>query len=115
MQYSNARWDFMLSGIYNHRNFVAASDENGAFGVITGVKYAVNNVFRIGVDALLPTNETKPGFTLDFEFDTGGHVFQLYLSQYSAVSPDQNLLYGYENISDGEFRFGFMISRPFKL
>lgn len=115
MQYSNARWDFMLSAMYNHRNFVAASDDNGAFGVITGVKYAVNNVFRIGVDALLPTNETKPGFTLDFEFDTGGHVFQLYLSQYSAVSPDQNLLYGYENISDGEFRFGFMISRPFKL
>lgn len=115
IQYSDARWDFMLSGIYNHRNFVAANDDNGTFGLITGVKYAVNNVFRIGVDALIPTNSTKPGYTLDFEFDTGGHVFQLYFSQYSGVTPDQNLLYGFENISDGEFRFGFMISRPFKL
>jgi hypothetical protein len=67
----------------------------------------------LGVDALLPTNSTKPGFTL--EFDTGGHVSQLYLSQYSGVSPDQNLLYSFENKNDGAFRFGFMISRPIKL
>tara|TARA_R110001592_G_scaffold359340_3_gene665652 strand:+ start:8207 stop:9034 length:828 start_codon:yes stop_codon:yes gene_type:complete len=115
LQYNNERWDFMLSGLYNHRNYVANTDDNGAFAAIIGAKYAVTNVFRFGVDALLPTNETKPGITLDFEFDTGGHVFQLYLSQYSAVSPDQNLLYGFENINDGAFRFGFMISRPFKL
>lgn len=115
IQYNNDRWDFMISGLYNHRNFVADADDNGAFAAILGVKYAVNNVFRLGVDALLPTNSTKPGFTLDFEFDTGGHVFQLYLSQYSGVSPDQNLLYGFENINDGAFRMGFMISRPFKL
>ena len=115
IQYNNDRWDFLLSGIYNHRNFVAFDEKHGAFAAIIGAKYAVNNVFRFGIDALLPTNDTKPGITLDFEFDTGGHVFQLYLSQYSAVSPDQNLLYGFENINDGAFRFGFMISRPFKL
>lgn len=115
LQYNNDRWDFMLSGMYNHRNFVAANENNGAFAAILGAKYAVNNVFRLGIDALIPGNDTKPGFTIDFEFDTGGHVFQLYLSQYSAVSPDQNLLYGFENINDGAFRFGFMISRPFKI
>jgi hypothetical protein len=115
LQYNNDRWDFMVSGIYNHRNFVANEENNATFATILGAKYAVTNVFRLGLDALLPTNNTKPGLTLDFEFDTGGHVFQLYLSQYSAVSPDQNLLYGFENINDGAFRFGFMISRPFKL
>lgn len=116
LQYQNSRWDIMLSGIYNHRNFVAANQDNGTFGIITGAKFALTQVIRIGADVILPlTNDVRPGLTFDFEFDTGGHVFQLYLSQYSGITPDQNLLYGFESIADGEFRFGFMISRPFKL
>lgn len=116
LQYQNSRWDIMLSGIYNHRNFVAANQNNGTYGVITGAKYALSQVIRIGADVIIPiNNDVKPGLTFDFEFDTGGHVFQLYLSQYSGITPDQNLLYGFENIADGEFRFGFMISRPFKI
>lgn len=107
----------VMASLYTDwRNFVGADEENLTLATVIGLKQKITYAFSFGADVLIPfNNDTKPGITLDFEFDTGGHVFQLYLSQFGGTTLSQNLSYGYEDLSKGEFRFGFMISRPFKI
>ena len=53
------------------------------------------------------------GFGL--EFDTGGHVFQLNLTNAKGLSAADYIPYTNTKWSDGEFRLGFTISRLFNL
>ena len=54
------------------------------------------------------------GWGLGVEAKTGGHVFQIFLTNNYGLTPDQYLP-GAENIQSNEFRIGFNIFRTFWL
>lgn len=49
-----------------------------------------------------------------FLFDTGGHTFQLNLTNSAGLGETQYLPHTYSKLNEGEFRFGFTISRIVK-
>lgn len=68
------------------------------------------------------TNNPHPNLSVGFEFNTSGHAFQLFLTNYSGLSPQQNNLYntnnpfGYKDVAGnkvkgGQFLIGFNITR----
>ena len=52
---------------------------------------------------------------LGLEFDTGGHIFQLNFTNSRGFGEAQYIPSTTSNISEGQFRVGFTISRVFKL
>lgn len=54
-------------------------------------------------------------FSLGWEINTGGHQFQLYISNTIASSPIDQLARNTSKIGDGKFALGFTINRGFNL
>ncbi len=69
-----------------------------------------------------PTNNPHPNLSFGVEFNTSGHSFQLFVGNYSLLSPQQNNLFnannpfGYKDaagnkVEGGQFLIGFNITR----
>jgi len=112
----NSSWTF--------RNIVPFGDQNDlpslgasariniskAFGIILDTNFAIDRDLRTS------DNGYYPAIGIGFEFDTsGGHVFQLNLTNATGLSETDYIPYTTSNWSDGEFRLGFTISRLFSL
>jgi hypothetical protein len=68
------------------------------------------------------TNNPNPNFACGFEFNSSGHSFQLFMGNYSLLSPQRNNLYNTNNpfgykkadgtkVKGGAFLIGFNITR----
>jgi hypothetical protein len=116
------RFSMMLMPSYLHRNFVAFGDENSLITVGVGGRLKVSKLLGIigeyhhgltdrNVEGLEYVNSLSCGLM----FDTGGHRFAVNLTNSRGMSESQFLGYTSAKWSDGQFRLGFTISRPFKL
>ena len=117
------RFSMQLVPTYVHRNYVGFYDQNGTFAVGAGARLQLTKLigvigeyhyvfFEDGVQAKL--NTFNP-IALGVVFDTGGHVFQLNFANSTGFGEAQYLPSTYSDFTKGEFRFGFSISRVFKL
>jgi hypothetical protein len=107
-----------LSPTYIHRNVVATpEDENVVFAVGTGGRYKIFK--RVSFNAeyfyLLPGNTSdnfSNSFAAGFDIETGGHVFQLHLTNSMGLIESQFIP---QTAGDWKktLRFGFNISRVF--
>lgn len=61
------------------------------------------------------TEEYYDPLGVGFEIETGGHVFHLNFTNSTAILENDFIPYSEKNWGDGEFRFGFTISRVFQL
>lgn len=52
-----------------------------------------------------------PGLSLGFEFGTSGHAFQLFISNYSGIVPQENYMWNKNDFFNGEILLGFNITR----
>lgn len=55
----------------------------------------------------------KPNLSLGWEIGTATHSFQVFVANYSNIINQYNLLYNTNDLSDGEFLFGFNITVRF--
>lgn len=57
------------------------------------------------------SDKTDPEANLSFgmEIGTSTHVFQVFVSNYEGITPQQNVLHNKNSIGDGDFLFGFNI------
>ncbi len=117
------RFSLQVMPTYVHRNFVAFGDENGmlSFGV-GGVLQATKVIglqaeyfHNLGGERTVgPTTFTHYlGFGL--ELNTGGHVFSINITNSRGIHETSFIPYTTSRYSDGQFRYGFTISRPFKV
>ena len=53
----------------------------------------------------------RPGFSLGFEFGTSGHAFQLFVSNYKGIVPQENYMWNTNDFFGGDFLIGFNITR----
>lgn len=107
---------------YTYRNLVAFDDENGLFSLGIAARVQVTKVIGLIADATIPFQDYRssdsgfyPAIGVGFEFDTGGHIFQLNFTNATAVMETDYIPYTTSNWGDGEFRLGFTISRVFNL
>ncbi len=107
---------------YVHRNIVPSDDQNGIFSLGLATRIQLSKVIGFIADATIPfsdlrttANDYYPAIGFGFEFDTGGHVFQVNFTNATGIMETDYIPNTRTNWGDGEFRLGFTISRLFNL
>jgi hypothetical protein len=104
------------------RNLVPAGDEETLFALGVAGRYKFTKRFGILADyyqvfSSYRDNNTNTDFYsplgLGFEIETGGHVFTLTFVNAKAIVENNFLPNSTSSWGNGEYRFGFTISRMF--
>jgi hypothetical protein len=121
------RLSVQLSAGYTHRNVVPSGEANGIVNAGLAARLQITKALGIIGDFTLPLNGNQSPFEsggnrsyysplgIGFEFETGGHVFQVNLTNSKGIMPTDYIPYTVSNWLDGQYRFGFTISRIFNL
>ena len=117
------RFSFQIGTGYTHRNVVPFGDENNLVNLNAAMRVQVTKILGLIADASyifsdLRTAENSgyfPPIGVGFEIETGGHVFQLNLTNSSGIIEADYLPYTQADWGAGEIRLGFTISRLFKI
>ncbi len=102
-----------------HYNLVNANENNDAISLGLGGRYKLGNRFSINaeyyyqVQAMNDNNYNA--FAIGFDIDTGGHVFQLHLTNANAMIAKGYIGETTSDFFDGDIHFGFNITRNFQL
>lgn len=117
------RFSLQLSPTFVWRNLVAPNDNNYVFSTGISARLQLSKVLGILVDATIPFDNLRLNASngyyipvgIGFEFDTGGHVFQINLTNARGIEPADYIPNTTSNWGDGQFRIGFTISRAFRM
>ncbi len=117
------RFSFQLMPTYVHRNFVAFEDQNVHLSIGAGFRLQLTKLMgiigeyhHVFTDNDLAISQTlQDPIGLAFEFNTGGHIFQLNLTNSRGFGEAQYISSTTSDLTKGQFRIGFTISRIFKL
>jgi hypothetical protein len=90
--------------------------KNSHFSISFAGRYKLTNVTSIlvNIDQPItkhPANNPDPNISFGLEFGTGSHAFQLFLGNYSTLSPQRNNLFNQNNYKDSKFLIGFNVTR----
>lgn len=116
------RFSAQFVASYNHRNWVAFGDVNGIIAFGGGLRYKMTKVMALCIDytstQLADRNtglDYKDAIGIGLEMDLGGHVFQVEIVNSRGIGENQFIPDTVSDISEGQYRLGFTISRPFKI
>ncbi|MGB0390955.1 MAG: DUF5777 family beta-barrel protein, partial [Salibacteraceae bacterium] len=103
-----------------HRNFVETKEEkNDVFALGIGGRKklsrraALTYEFYYVPDGQLAPEYVNYSFSVGVDIETGGHVFQLFLTNSQGMNEKQFITQNTGEWSDGDIRIGFNISRVF--
>jgi hypothetical protein len=117
---------------YQHRNYVKgyinpqnnAIESNDIFSVGMGIRFKVNKTTSLVADYFFINSPYRKNNTLNnfynplsigIEIATGGHTFQLNLSNATGILENDFIPYTNDSWMNGAYKLGFTISRPFKM
>ncbi len=116
----NSNLSLQIMPIAIQRNLVATNrDENLLFALGLGGRYKLTNRLAINAEYYPQltefSNMFENSFAIGVDIETGGHVFQLHLT--NAVQMNEQGFIGgtTDNFFDGDIHYGFNISRVFDL
>jgi hypothetical protein len=110
-----------LMPTYTHKNLVPTTeDANDIFSVGVGGRVKLTNRMSINAEYFYtPTNQIsydfQQPFSVGFDIETGGHVFQLHFSNAQAFFDRGYLTETSGKWENGDIYFGFNISRVFTI
>lgn len=117
------RFSLQLMPTIVHRNYVAFYDNNQTAALGAGFRLQLTKM--IGVIGEYHFIFNKPDITYHppvfdpfgfaLEFNTGGHIFQLNITNSRGFGEAQYIPSTFSDVGLGQVRFGFTISRIFKL
>lgn len=102
-----------------HDNFVLDDNqENTQYALGFGGRYKIGKRWSFNADYGLHLNRSstspfKNPLSIGFDLETGGHVFQMHLSNSQAMNANGYLGQATGDWSDGDIYFGFNLSRRF--
>ncbi len=108
-----------LTPAWVHRNLVELSDDpNDYFILGAGGRMAITNWVTLNAEYFYRLNTRSSdnffnAFSVGFDFDTGGHVFQLHFTNAQPMFEPGFLTDTRGNWFDGDIYFGFNITRVF--
>ncbi|MFC2125148.1 DUF5777 family beta-barrel protein [Bacteroidota bacterium] len=119
-KFSNA-FSLQLTPGFVHRNLVETTeDQNDILAIGFGGRYKLSN--RVSVNAeyfyqLPGTNadKTSNSVSLGFDIETGGHIFQLHMTNSKGMIEQYFIPNTTGKITDGDIYFGFNINRVFTI
>lgn len=123
----NKKLSVQLTPSIIHFNLIEDRDgENTRFALGTGVRYKLSNRVSFNAEYYIRLNEddldlvptSKPyqnALSIGFDIETGGHVFQLHLSNSRKMTDASYIDRTTGDIGDGGIYFGFNFTRTFKL
>lgn len=115
------RLSLQVMPTYVHRNLVTNDDSNGLFSLGGAVNYKFNKTYGLTVEYYQNFNPSglrenmKNSLGIAFEWTTNGHNFKMNFTNSRGFGETQFIPYTTSDWLAGEFRFGFSISRKFKL
>ncbi|MGB5647584.1 DUF5777 family beta-barrel protein [Muriicola sp.] len=105
----------------SHYNLVPQRMRNDVVAMSLGGRYKISSQTSILVDYTQPfihhldgaelDMDPEAGFSVGVEFRTSSHAFQLFLSNYQGIVPQQNIVFNQNNFFEGDFLIGFNITR----
>ena len=131
-QYVSDRWSFFnqiiiarrfnskfsLSGTLSlsHYNVVENTMRNDMIAYSLGGRYKISPNTAIMVDYSQPLTKfmkdnPHPGISLGVEFGTSAHAFQLFVTNYHGIVPQDNYMYNGNDFFNGDIMLGFNITR----
>lgn len=113
----NSNFSLQLNSILLHQNMVADSRmDNTLVSFGSGARYKISKRVALMIDynyvPSLPAGLTQP-LSLGVDIETGGHVFQLHLSNAVGMNERAFLTQTTNRFFEGDIRFGFNLSRVF--
>ncbi|NND63257.1 MAG: hypothetical protein HKN48_08695 [Flavobacteriaceae bacterium] len=121
----------LLAPTYIHENLATRStitgedeevsvfdEENDQIAVGVGGRYKLTKRWSINVDYGLHLNRNsnssfKNPLSIGVDLETGGHVFQMHFTNAQAMFEEGFIIQGQGDWGDGDFFFGFNLSRVF--
>lgn len=118
----NDKFSLQVMPSWLHQNLVRTrDDENDIFALGAAFRYKITNrftvtgeYFYINGDPIVSTEIYNP-LSIGLEIETGGHVFQLHLSNSRGMTAYQYLPNTVGTWGEGNIHFGFNVSRVFTL
>ncbi len=131
-QYVSDRWSFFnqiiiarrfnsklsVSGTLSlsHYNVVENTMRNDMIAYSLGGRYKISPNTAIIVDYSQPLTKfmkdnPHPGISLGVEFGTSAHAFQLFVTNYHGIVPQDNYMYNGNDFFNGDIMLGFNITR----
>lgn len=102
----------------SHFNAVDAGTKNDMIAIAFGGRYKISPQTAIIFDYSQPLTQfdqknPNPGISIGTEFSTSAHAFQIFLSNYSGIVPQQNYMKNQNDFFKGDFLIGFNITRVY--
>ena len=101
-----------------HRNQVVTIEDNDIYAVGFGGRYKFSKRTSINLEYYLQFNAEdtyKDAFGIGVDIETGGHVFQLHLTNAQSMIESGFIAETTDDFFGGDIHFGFNISRYFNL
>ena len=117
----NSRFSFQLTAAMVHFNIVdKITDKNDCFilGGVTRYKFTKRQAVTIEYGLRLnkySNDKYYDSFGIGYDLETGGHVFQIHLTNSFGLTEDQYFMYTNTTWENWGIRLGFNISRVFSL
>lgn len=116
----NEKISIQLSPSYVHRNLAKPGEENDIYALGIGGRYKFSRRVAFMWEYFYTNHVTsdniyKYPLAIGFDIETGGHVFQLFLTNSRAMVEDGFIGETTSSWSDGGIYFGFNISRVFAI
>ncbi len=104
--------------VIDDENVNTFDEENDQFAVGIGGRYKLTTRWSINVDYGIHLNRNdnsvyKNPLSIGFDLETGGHVFQMHFTNAQAMFEEGYLVRAEGDWGDGDFFFGFNLSRVF--
>ncbi|HEV3221568.1 MAG TPA: DUF5777 family beta-barrel protein [Puia sp.] len=123
----NSHFSFELTPTFIHYNMVTSPDQNNVFALCGGARMKISKRMALTAeyDYLFPNQLVSPLFppypprtnslSLGWDIETGGHVFQLVMTNSQSMVESQYIGSTAGTWGKGYIYFGFNISRNFNL
>jgi hypothetical protein len=117
----NSRFSFQLTAAMVHINLVEKiTDKNDCFilGGVTRYKFTKRQAVTLEYGYRLnkySKSNYYDSFGIGYDLETGGHVFQIHLTNSFGLTEDQYFMYTNKSWDNWGIRLGFNISRVFSL
>lgn len=119
----NSDFSLQLMPSFVHKNLVQRADEsNDIYSLGFGARYKLNKRVSLNAEYYLNLNQNLPNYNgikpsnalaLGFDIETGGHVFQLHVTNAQSMIEKGFISETVGNPFQGDLYFGFNISRTF--
>ncbi|WP_339894490.1 DUF5777 family beta-barrel protein [uncultured Algibacter sp.] len=118
----NPKLSLQVAPSVSHYNTVATTMRNDMVAIAFGGRYKISDQTSVIADYSQPLTKMRldnppPGISLGVEFGTSAHTFQLFVTNYWGIVPQENYMFNNKTTglegNKGQYLIGFNITRNY--